>query len=88
MKPLLLWSDILIYLLVVALCVFFLRLRRRDASLLHLPFLYCWLASRFHLQVLGRDALPLVFLPATRCRHATWTVIGTTMHDLAAPSRR
>jgi peptide/nickel transport system permease protein len=28
MKPLLLWSDILIYLLVVALCVFFLRLRR------------------------------------------------------------
>ncbi|MEZ5501150.1 MAG: ABC transporter permease [Halioglobus sp.] len=28
MKPLLLWSDILIYLLVVALCLFFLQLRR------------------------------------------------------------
>ncbi len=28
MKPLLLWSDILIYLLVFSLCAFFLRLRR------------------------------------------------------------
>ena len=28
MKPLLLWSDVLIYLLVLALCLFFLRLRR------------------------------------------------------------
>jgi peptide/nickel transport system permease protein len=28
MKPLLLWSDVLIYLLVLVLCVFFLRLRR------------------------------------------------------------
>jgi peptide/nickel transport system permease protein len=28
MKPLLLWSDLLIYLLVIVLCVFFLRLRR------------------------------------------------------------
>src|SRR5210317_1477518 len=28
MKPLVLWSDALIYLLVVALCVFFYRLRR------------------------------------------------------------
>jgi peptide/nickel transport system permease protein len=28
MKPLLLWSDVLIYLLVIALCLFFLRLRR------------------------------------------------------------
>ncbi len=28
MKPLLLWSDLLIYLLVIVLCIFFLRLRR------------------------------------------------------------
>lgn len=28
MKPLLLWSDVLIYLLVISLCLFFLRLRR------------------------------------------------------------
>ena len=28
MRPLLLWSDVLIYLLVLALCLFFLRLRR------------------------------------------------------------
>ncbi|MEZ5571346.1 MAG: hypothetical protein R3E64_04905 [Halioglobus sp.] len=28
MKPLLLWSDVLIYLLVVVLCIFFIRLRR------------------------------------------------------------
>lgn len=35
MKPLLLWSDILIYLLVFALCAFFLRLRRDPQTRAH-----------------------------------------------------